>query len=84
MPKRARSRLEKEPNTFVLWIESRTGKRHGVMQKELAELIGLSPPAFSMRMKNGKFDYAEMVKIFDYLNAMDGERLRVMKGETTP
>ncbi len=80
MPKKARSRPEKQPNALVLWIESRTGKRHGVMQKELAEAIGLSPPAFSIRMKSGKFDYLEIVKIFDYLNATDTERLIVTKG----
>lgn len=80
MPKKARSRPEKKPNTFVLWIESRTGKRHGVIQKELAEAIGLSPPAFSMRMKSGKFNYEEIVEIFEYLNATDTERLIVTKG----
>ncbi len=80
MPKKARSRPEKKPNALVLWIESRTGKRHGVAQKDLAEAIGLSPPAFSLRMKNGKFDYVEIVKIFDYLNATDTERLIVTKG----
>lgn len=81
MPKKARSRPEKKPNTFVLWIESRTGKRHGIMQKDLAEAIGLSPPAFSIRMKNGKFDYCEIVKIFEYLKATNAERLEIMKGE---
>lgn len=80
MPKMARSRPEKKPNAFVLWIESRTGKRHGVMQKDIAEAIGLSQPAFSIRMKSGKFDYMEIVKIFDYLNATDTERLVVTKG----
>lgn len=83
MPKKARSRPAMKPNAFVLWIESRTGKRHGVTQKELAEEIGLSPPAFSIRMKNGKFDYSEIVKIFDYLNATDTERLIVTKGGKT-
>lgn len=83
MPKKARSRPVKQPNALVLWIESRTGKRHGVMQKDVAEAIGLSPPAFSIRMEKGKFDYTEMVKIFDYLNATDTERLIVMKGGKT-
>lgn len=80
MPKRARNRPDKNPNALVLWIESRTGKQHGVMQKDLAEAIGLSPPAFSIRMKNGRFDYSEIVKIFDYLDATDTERLIVTKG----
>ncbi len=81
MPKKARSRPEKKPNEFVLWVESRMGNRHGIMQKDLADVIGISASAFSVRMKNGKFDYEEIVKIFDYLKATDNERLRVMKGE---
>lgn len=81
MPRMARSRPEKKANALVLWIESKTGKRHGVMQKELAEAIGLSPPAFSVRMRTGKFDFGEMVIIFDYLKATDTERIKITKGE---
>ena len=80
MPKKARSRPKIKPNNFVLWIESRTGKLHGVLYKDLAELLGITSASFSSRMKTGKFDYSEIVKIFDFLNATDRERLEVMKG----
>ena len=80
MPKQARSRPEVKPNKFVLWVESRTGRMHGVYAKDLADLIGISGAAFSTRMQTGKFDYSEIVKIFDFLNATDRERLEVMKG----
>ena len=80
MPKKARSRPKIKPNKFVLWIESRTGTLHGVLYKDLAELLGITGASFSSRMKTGKFDYSEIVKIFDFLGATDRERLEVMKG----
>ena len=80
MQKKPRSRPEVKPNGFVLWIESRTGSRHGVYMKDLAELIGITKSAFNNRMKTGKFDYLEIVKIFDFLGATDKECLEVMKG----
>lgn len=80
MPKKARSRPEIKPNSLVLWIESRTGSRHGVYQKDLANLIGIDKSSFNNRMKKGKFDYMEIVKIFDFLEATDRERLEIMKG----
>lgn len=81
MPKKARSRPEVKYNSFVLWIESHVGEKHGVFKKDVAKKIGLTPGAFSIRMKNGKFDYAEMVKIFDFFRATDDEILSIMKGK---
>lgn len=80
MPKQARSRPKIKPNNFVLWIESRTGKLHGVLYKDLADLLGITKASFSNRMQTGKFDYLEIVKIFEFMNATDRERLEVMKG----
>lgn len=80
MPKKPRSRPEVKPNSFVLWIESKTGRRHGVYMKDVAKAIGITGASFSSRMKEGKFDYLEIVKIFDFLGATDRERLEVMKG----
>lgn len=82
MPKKARSRpeAEKKSNKLSLWIESKTGSLHGVYRKDLAELIGITGSAFSIRMKEGKFDYSEIVKIFDFLGATEKERSEVMKG----
>lgn len=80
MPKQPRSKPKVKPNKFVLWIESRTGSRHGVYQKDLATLIGIDKSSFNNRMKTGKFNYLEIVKIFDFLEATDRERLEIMKG----
>lgn len=80
MPKKARSRPDTKPNGLVLWIESRTGSRHGVYEKDLADLIGITRSSFSNRMKTGKFDYLEIVKIFEFLNATNKECLEIMKG----
>ena len=80
MPKQARSRPKIKPNNFVLWIESRTGKLHGVLYKDLADLLGITKASFSNRIQTGKFDYLEIVKIFEFMNATDRERLEVMKG----
>lgn len=80
MPKKARSRPETKPNFFALWIESKTGRLHGVYGKDVADLIGITGSAFSTRMKTGEFSYSEILKIFDFLGATDKERLEVMKG----
>lgn len=80
MPKKARSRPEVKPNKFVKWIESKTGRFHGVYMKDVADVIGITGAAFSIRMKEGKFDYSEIVKIFDFLGATEKERSEVMKG----
>ena len=81
MPKQARSRPKTKPNKFVLWLESRTGTLHGVLYKDLADVIGITGASFSTRMKTGKFDYSEMVKIFKFLEATDREILEIMKGD---
>lgn len=79
MPKKARSRPVKKPNGFVLWLEGQVGKRHGIWYKDLAVVIGIKPAAFTRRMDSGKFDYSEMVKIFDFLGATDEDILNLMK-----
>ena len=80
MPKQERSRPKIKPNNFVLWIERKTGIRHDVYMKDLANLLGITGASFSNRMKTGKFDYLEIVKIFEFMNATDREILEVMKG----
>lgn len=80
MPKQPRSKPKVKPNKFVLWVESRTGSLHGVYAKDLANLLGITGASFSNRMKTGKFDYAEIVKIFEFLNATDREIIEIMKG----
>lgn len=82
MPKKARSRPEvkKKPNGFVRYIMSKTDVSIGFQKKDLAAVIGITPAAFTARMKTGKFSLEEMLKIFELTGATDKERLEVMKG----
>ncbi len=79
MPKKARSRPEVEPNKFVLFVESRTGSRHGIYQKDLAAALGLSESSFSVRMKSGHFRFEEIQALFGILGATKEDIWNVMK-----
>lgn len=50
-----------------------------VTQKELAELIGLSPPAFCIRFKEFDFDFEQLTKMFNRLELSDEEIVKLMK-----
>lgn len=45
----------------------------------MGELLGISQPAFSRRLKNSNFEYAQLLEIFKELNATDEEILKLMK-----
>lgn len=51
--------------------------------KDIAALIGITPPAFCNRKQNGrfKFDYMELVKIIPKLNLSDEEIIKLMRGK---
>lgn len=50
-----------------------------ITQKNLAETIGLSPPAFSIRFRTFDFDFEQLVKMIDKLGFSDGEIVKLMK-----
>ena len=50
-----------------------------ITQRNLAELVGLSPPAFCIRFKTFDFDFEMLVKMFNYLGLSDEEILKIMK-----
>lgn len=50
-------------------------------QKDLAVAIGITPQAFSNRMKKGLFSYSELVNILAEVKASDEEIVRLMKKE---
>lgn len=52
---------------------------HDVTQRMLAEVIGLSPPAFSIRFKTFDFDFEQLAKMFERLKLSDEEIVKVMK-----
>lgn len=53
----------------------------GIKQKDLAETIGISPSAFSIRWKNFNFDFEELVKMIDRVGFTDSEILKMIKME---
>jgi hypothetical protein len=65
----------------VAFIE---GKTRGTRQtdRDMAALLGLSPPAYCQRKKNGKmnFSYLELVKMIKQLKFSDEEIVKLMRG----
>lgn len=51
--------------------------------KDIALGIGLKPPAYSLRKKDGKFDFnfMELVKMIRMLELSDEEIVKLMRGE---
>ena len=48
-------------------------------QSDLAEMIGVSQPAFCQRLKKGMFSYEDLLTLLKNLNATDEEILKMMK-----
>lgn len=51
-----------------------------ITQKNLAELIGLSPPAFCIRFKSFDFSFEELIKMIPKIGLSDEDILKLMKG----
>lgn len=51
-----------------------------ITQKQLAEVIGLSPPAFCIRFKSFKFSFEELIKMIPKIGLSDDDILKLMKG----
>lgn len=79
------SSKKKEYMIFDLpfWLIKEAHKR-GLHQKDLAEVIGITPQAFSQRLgkKNGKpkdmFSYGELLTLFRFLEVPDEEKSRLL------
>ena len=50
-----------------------------ITQRNLAELIGLSPPAFCIRFKDFDFSYEQLVKMIQKVGLSDEDILELMK-----
>ncbi len=48
-------------------------------QKKLAAAVGLSPPAFCIRLQDFKFSFEHLVNMFDALELSDEEIVKLMK-----
>ncbi len=81
MPKKARSRPEpeKKKSEFATYVESKTGRHHGIYQKDLAAAIGVTPGAFSIKMSNGSIRFEEMRIVFHMLGSTKEEIWDLMK-----
>lgn len=66
----------------VAFLEGKTRGRR-LQDKDIADVIGLSPPAYCQRKRNGKLklNYLELVKIIDKLNLTDDEIVKLMRGK---
>lgn len=50
-----------------------------ITQRNLAELVGLSPPAFCIRFKSFDFDFEMLAKMIAKLGFSDEEIVKLMK-----
>lgn len=48
-------------------------------QADMAEVLDMTQPAFSYRLKKGQFNYEQMLTILQKIDATDEEILRLMK-----
>lgn len=64
------------------FVNGKTRERQ-LLDKDLAELIGIKPPAYCKRKKDGKFDFSfmELVKIIRKLELTDEEIVKLMRGK---
>lgn len=51
----------------------------GLTYQDMAELLGISSPAFSKRINAGNFKNTQLYEIFNKLEATDEEILKLMK-----
>ena len=78
MPRCSLNRKKYKVSDLSKWL---AGKMYELKlsQSDMAELIGISQPAFSNRMRKGIFSYSELLAILDKLKATDEEILKLMK-----
>ena len=50
-----------------------------ISQRKLAEVVGLSPPAFCIRFKTFDFDFEMLTKMIQAVKLSDDEILKLMK-----
>lgn len=51
-----------------------------ITQKKLADIVGISPPAFCIRFKLFDFEFEQLVKMIPAVGLSDEEILKLMKG----
>ena len=78
MPKVALKKKDYMVTDLTKWI---VGKMYelDLTQSDLAEMIGITQPAFCQRLKKGMFSYLELLTLLKRLKATDEEILKMMK-----
>lgn len=78
MPRVSIKKKEYKVSDLSKWI---VGKMYSenVRQNEMANLLGISQPYFSMKLKESKFSYGDLLSILQKLKATDEEILKLMK-----
>lgn len=76
MPRVSINKKEYMKRDLVAWI---VGKMYGrYTQTDLARKLDISQPALSHKLKTGRFDFSELVIIFDFLEATPEEKVRLL------
>lgn len=78
MPRVAIKKKDYMATDLSKWI---VGKMYelGLRQTDVAQLLGISQPAFCQRLRAGFFTYKQLLVILEKLGATDEEILRFMK-----
>lgn len=78
MPRVYLTKQDKLNSKLVAYVYG-TMKVKKIPQREMADRLGISQPAFAKKLKNCQFTFADLATIFDTLDTQDGEILSVMR-----
>ena len=78
MPRVSAKKKEYMASDLTQWIIGRLYVKN-LHQKDLAEKLGITKSALSLRMRSGFFEYKDLLTIFSYLDASNEEIIKLMK-----
>lgn len=78
MPRVLIKKKEYKASDLSKWIVVRMYEL-GVRQRELGELLGISQPRLSEKLKKNQFSYEDLLTVFQRLKATDEDILKIMK-----
>lgn len=78
MPRVSIKKKEYKVNDFSKYLKAKMYENN-LHQKDLAKMIGISPPSFTNRMKKGLFYYSDMLTLLSELKATEEEIIQLMK-----
>lgn len=78
MPRIRQYRQKYMLNDIGAWVAGRM-MRQRKTQSVVADEMGISQQALSLKIRNNQFTYGDLLKLFKILNAEDSEILKLMK-----